>query len=71
MFFFVFGKNYFLNKTMRYLKFFDLLSEYNDYNNSNDYLIPNVSYVVDNKKVYYSSNKKSNAITDNYLTIDN
>ena len=39
---------------MKYLKYFQEDSEYTEYKNSSDYVLPNVSYVVDGG-VYYTA----------------
>lgn len=38
---------------MKYLKYFEQASAYEAYKTSSDYVLPNVSYVVENKGVWY------------------
>lgn len=40
---------------MKYLKKFELTSEYNSFVDSNEFIMPNVSYVKNDDKVYYHS----------------
>ena len=51
---------------MKYLKYFEQTSAYEAYKNGDDYILPNVSYIVETDKVNYD---KLNTIFQNYLTI--
>lgn len=41
---------------MKYLKYFQEDSEYTEYKNSSDYVLPNVSYVVSTESIFFDPN---------------
>lgn len=45
---------------MKYLKYFTNESDYQTFKDSEDYVLPNVSYAVDTDKVFYSSSNVTN-----------
>ena len=53
---------------MKYLKYFQQNSAYQTYKESDDYILPNVSYVEETKRVWYDP--WVNLLTVNYLTIE-
>ena len=58
---------------LKYLKRFDTHGEYEVFKNSEDYLMPNVSYCLDMKEVHYDENEQIVAETSNilyYSTVD-
>lgn len=56
-----------LNKTMKYLKYFEQASAYEAYKNGSDFITPNVSYAKDNNIVYYNPGSGSSS---DYVMVD-
>jgi hypothetical protein len=54
---------------MKYLKHFEELSAYEAYKNSEDYILPNVSYIVETEDVSFEPYVQKD-MRDNYLTIE-
>lgn len=52
---------------MKYLKYFEQASAYEAYKNGSDYVLPNVSYIVENKGVLYEPYVES---TGSYVAVD-
>ena len=52
---------------MKYLKYFEEVSAHETYKNGSDYVLPNVSYIVENNSVSYEPKPD---MRENYLTIE-
>ena len=51
---------------MKYLKYFQEDSEYTEYKNSSDYVLPNVSYVVSSESVFFNPNSANEIVILEY-----
>ena len=55
---------------MKYLKYFNLTSDYEAYKNGSEFIAPNVSYVVDNNIVCYNPYEVETRIVCTYNITD-